>query len=156
RWKNSRAQRTAGYDRDAALPPFRVRGREAGMSRDAVEKRIGVFVGRYAPHLAATLKACRARLRDSFPRGVELIYDNYNALVFGFAPSARASEAVVSIAAYPRWVTLFFLDGARLPDPEALLQGDGKRVRSVRLQSAADFERAAIRQLLRQAAAQAP
>ena len=37
------------------------------------------------------------------------------------------------MAAYPKWVTLFFLNGADLPDPKGVLEGSGSRVRSVRL-----------------------
>jgi hypothetical protein len=70
-----------------------------------------------------------------FPKGYELVYDNYNALGFGYSPNLRASGVVVSVVAYPRWVTLFFLKGARLSDPNGLLQGRGSTVRSVRLTS---------------------
>src|ERR1039458_9537409 len=63
------------------------------------------------------------------PGAVQLVYDNYNALVIGFGPSERASEASFSIVLYPRWVTLFFLQGAGLPDPRRLLKGSGKVVR---------------------------
>ena len=67
--------------------------------------------------LVRVAKAAVARMRKYVPDAVELVYDNYNALVVGFGPTERASEAVLSIALYPRWVTLFFLQGARLSDP---------------------------------------
>jgi len=35
----------------------------------------------------------------------------------------------MSIALHPRRVNLFFLHGAKLPDPDGLLEGDGARVR---------------------------
>jgi hypothetical protein len=69
---------------------------------------------------------------------MELVYDNYNALAIGFGPSQRASEVVISIALYPRWVTLFFLHGARLADPKKILKGSGTRVRHIVLRAAAD------------------
>ena len=114
------------------------------------------FLARYDPKVAAVAKAALARLRKSIPGAVELVYDNYNALVVGFGPSERASEAVVSIALYPRWVTLFFLQGARLADPAGLLKGSGSRVRHVVLSDAAVLDRPAVRALLRQALAAAP
>ena len=95
--------------------------------------QVEAFLARYSPQVAAQLQEARARLRKSFPRGYELVYDNYNALVFAFSPSERASDAVVSVAGYPKWVTLFFLHGATLPDPSGVLQGSGSQVRSVRL-----------------------
>lgn len=71
-------------------------------------------------------------LRRRVPGATEMVYDNYNALGVGFGPSDRASEAVLSIVAYPRWVSLFFLqNGARLRDLRGLLRGNGSRVRHI-------------------------
>ena len=91
------------------------------------------FLDKYEPNIVAQVQAARKHLAKLFPRGYELVYDNYNALVFGISSSERASDAVVSVAAYPRWVTLFFLKGAALSDPAGLLQGEGSTVRSIRL-----------------------
>jgi hypothetical protein len=87
------------------------------------------------------------------PRGFELVYDNYNALVFGFSATDRTSDAVLSIAGYPNWVTLFFLKGASLADPKGLLEGSGGRVRSIRLASPDDLSRPDIRVLIADALA---
>lgn len=108
-------------------------------------------MGKYRSEIAAAVSACRAKLHALFPRGYELVYDNYNALVFGFAASERASEAVLSIAAYPRWITLFFLNGATLEDPSALLRGTGRQVRSIKLKSPRDIDTPQIRALIAQA-----
>lgn len=94
---------------------------------------IDSFLAKYDPAIAAQVRDVRAHLSRRFPRGFELVYDNYNALVFGFGPTERAGDALVSVAAYPKWVTLFFLKGAGLPDPAGVLEGTGSRVRSVRL-----------------------
>jgi hypothetical protein len=95
-------------------------------------------------------------MRKYVPGATELVYDNYNALVVGFGPSAHASEAVVSLALYPRWVTLFFLQGARLDDPARLLKGAGTRVRHIVLSEAAMLDRRPVRALILQALATAP
>jgi hypothetical protein len=79
-------------------------------------------------------------MRRRVPGGVEFIYDNYNALVFGFGPSEKPSEAVLSLAIMPRWVTLCFLKGAKLSDPKNLLKGSGNIVRSMHLTSPAHLE----------------
>jgi hypothetical protein len=115
------------------------------------EPQIRGFLAKYSPPIAKELRAARARLRKLFPRGHELVYDNYNALVFGFSPTERASDAVISVAGYPRWVTLFFLHGVGLDDPEGLLQGAGSRVRNVRLESSKQLADPAIRALIAQA-----
>lgn len=91
------------------------------------------FLARFNPEIVALVKASLARMRKRLPGAVEMVYDNYNALVIGFGPSDRASEAVFSLAIYPRWVNLFFLQGARLEDPKRLLQGKGNVVRHILL-----------------------
>jgi len=118
------------------------------MASSGTERRIARFVGKYSPEMVAPIKAARAAMRSFFPQGFELVYDNYNALVFGFAPTERASDAVASIAAYPRWITLFFLRGVDLPDPENLLEGDGSTVRSIRLESPGDLQLPSVKALL--------
>ncbi|HEU0174163.1 MAG TPA: DUF1801 domain-containing protein, partial [Blastocatellia bacterium] len=92
-----------------------------------------------------------AKMRDRLPGAIELVYDNYNALVIGFSPTERASDAIFSIALYPRWVTLFFLRGANIPDPQKLLKGGGKVVRHIVLETAADLDKPAVRALMKRA-----
>jgi hypothetical protein len=92
-------------------------------------------------------------MRALVPKGYELVYENYNALGIGYGPGEKASDAIVSIVAYPRWVTLFFLYGANLKDPNSLLDGAGSRVRSVRLRSANDLDRPEVKELISQALA---
>lgn len=114
------------------------------------------FIRKYSPEVAAEGRAALTRMRRLVPGAVELVYDNYNWLVVGFCPSERASEAVFSIVFTPRWITLCFLqDGPQLVDPHGLLRGSGKRVRSIRLASAKDLDRPAIRSLIGQALARA-
>jgi hypothetical protein len=113
-------------------------------------------IGKYTPEIGALARAAIARIRRLLPGAVELVYDNYNALVIGFGASERASEAVVSIALYPRWVNLFFLQGATLSDPLGLLQGSGKQVRRIGLHDAAVLETPAVRALVAQAVKRAP
>jgi hypothetical protein len=121
------------------------------MRDPAVESRIDTFLAKYTPEIEAQLRDTRARLRAAFPRGVEMVFDNYNALVFGIGPSAKTSESFISIAGYPKWVTLFFLRGVDLDDPEGLLEGDGSQVRGIRLKSAADLDSPAVAALIAQA-----
>ena len=126
----------------------------AHMSDDPdVESRIDTFLARYTPEIAAQLREARARLRAAFPRGVEMVYDNYNALVFGIGAGERRSDAFISVAGYPRWVTLFFLDGVALEDPAGILEGAGSQVRGVRLKSPEDMARPEVAALIAQAIA---
>jgi hypothetical protein len=118
-----------------------------------IERRIATFVDRFTPAIAAQLRDARQRLRARFPRGVEMVFDNYNALVFGIGPTDQSRDSFISIAGYPKWVTLFFLDGASLDDPDGLLEGDGKQVRGIRLKTAADLDSPAVAALIAQAIA---
>ena len=117
---------------------------------------IAGFLAKFTPQVAAQLRASRRKVRALVPRGYELVFDNYNALVFGFSPTPKNSEAVLSLAVYPSWVTLFFLWGRTLSDPHHLLEGSGKQVRSVRLASPAQLDSAPVRALIRQALGAAP
>jgi len=121
------------------------------MNAIAIESQIAVFLGRYTPAVEAQLREARTRLRAMFPRGFELVYDNYNALVFGISPTERTPDAFLSVAGYPKWVTLFFLHGAALHDPNGLLEGRGKQVQSVRLKDPADINSPEVEALIAQA-----
>ncbi len=66
-------------------------------------------------------------------------------------PSAR-SDAIFSIALYPRWVSLFFLmNGTKLRDPECYLKGSGKVVRHIVLENAALLDDPVVQDLMAQA-----
>jgi Domain of unknown function (DU1801) len=121
------------------------------MSSSLIESQIEGFIAKYSPGIAADLRVARENLRTLFPRGFELVFDNYNALVFGISPTERSSEAFISVAGYPRWLTLFFLRGAELEDPEGLLEGSGKQVRSIRINTPRDIGKPSVMALIAQA-----
>jgi hypothetical protein len=62
-------------------------------------------------------------------------------------------DLILSVAIYPRWVSLFFFNPQDLPDPDGLLRGSGTMVRHLVLGSPADLERPAVRTLIRRAVA---
>lgn len=118
------------------------------MKPKPADKQLDGFIARYTPAIAALARAAFAKLRRIVPRATILVYDNYNALVIGFGPSERASEAALSLALYPRWVSLFFLQAAGLPDPDRLLRGNGKQARHVVLANADMLDTPAIQALI--------
>ena len=97
------------------------------------QQQLDTFLDRYDPEISALARKALAHMRKRLPGAVVSVYDNYNALAIGFGPEAKASKMPLSIALYPRWVTLFFLQGAKLDDPEKLMAGSGSTVRSIRL-----------------------
>ena len=103
------------------------------MSASEVQRQLDTFIDRFSPEIAARTRIELQRMRELLPVATELVYDNYNALAIGFGPSEKASEAIFSLAVYPRWVTLCFLQGAKIADPAKLLCGTGSQVRHIRL-----------------------
>jgi hypothetical protein len=113
------------------------------------ESELAAFIAKFAPDMRERIRSCRSALAARFPDAVQLVYDNYNFLVIGFGPTARTSEAIFSLAAQARGVNLFFLQqGAQLADPNGRLQGTGKVVRFIRLDSAETLNDDDINQLI--------
>jgi len=115
------------------------------------EKQLASFVAKFAPDTAALIRAARKKMRQRLPQALELVYDNYNFFVIGYGPSEKATEAIFSIAAQAKGVSLCFLQGAGLPDPKGLLRGSGNLVRNIRLETAATLDRSDVQALIQAA-----
>jgi len=123
------------------------------MKAVAPASRLAQLIANYTPEVAQAFTVVRRKMRGFVPRGYELVYENYNALGIGYGGGQKASDVIVSIVAYPRWITLFFFDGVNLHDPTHILDGTGSRIRSIRLQSPTDLDRQEIRRLISEALA---
>jgi hypothetical protein len=117
--------------------------------------QLRAFLGKYSPEIAARAQAILKKMRARYPAALEMVYDNYNALVIGYSPTERPSEAIFSIVLFPQWVTLCFLQGKGLPDPKKMLQGDGNLVRHIRLPSADTLDDPDVMALMQAAATRA-
>src|SRR5881398_3465198 len=104
------------------------------------EAQLSSFIDKFTPEVAALTRALLDKAKARVPGAQILVYDNYNALAIGFGPSDKAGQAILSLAVMPRWVTLCFLWGVRLSDPDRLLKGSGSRVRHVRLMTSEAFD----------------
>jgi hypothetical protein len=122
-------------------------------------KQLASFIQKFTPEIATLATTVLAKMRTRYPTALELVYDNYNALAIGFGPTERASEAIFSIAVFPRWISLFFLQAQKaataLPDPDKRLQGSGNVVKHIRLASAETLDEPAVRTLMQEAAIRA-
>ena len=118
---------------------------------DGPEAQLEGFLAKYTPEIAGLAKAALVKMRKRLPGAVEMVYDNYNALVIGFCPGERPSEAIFSIALYPRWVNLYFLQGRGLRDPEKLLKGSGNTVRRIVLENTGTLDDPAVEALIDEA-----
>jgi len=121
-----------------------------------VQKQLEQLIGRFTPEIAAQTREVLDRLRSRMPGAVEMVYDNYAGLVIGFGATDRASEAVLSVIVRQRHLTLCFLHGASLKDPHHVLQGEGKRVRHVRLHDPEVLDEPVMASLISQSIAMSP
>ena len=114
--------------------------------------QLDIFLDKFTPEVAAQARTALRKMRARLPGAIELVYDNYNALAIGFASTDRASDAIFSIALFPRWISLFFLQsGTRLRDPEGLLAGSGNKARHIVLETPALLDTTAVQDLIAQA-----
>jgi hypothetical protein len=111
-------------------------------------KQLDGFMARFPPPMTKLTKAVLKTMRERLPGAVELVYDKANSLVIGFCPDDRASHVINSVAVYSNWINLYFFEGDSLPDPEGILQGSGTMVRFIRITSAADLDRPAVKALM--------
>jgi hypothetical protein len=119
------------------------------------EAELAGFIAKYTTEIGSLARSIRAEMRRRYPMANELVYDNYNALAIGFGPNETTSEAIFSIALYPRWVSLFFLQARGLSDPHRLLKGSGSIARHVVLPSAAALDQPQLEALMQDAVARA-
>jgi hypothetical protein len=119
------------------------------------EKQLRSFIVKFVPEHQVIIRAVRRKLRHRFPTAHELVYDNYNFFVIGYAATERPSDCIVSMTAAANGVGLCFIHGARLPDPSRLLRGAGNQTRFIRLPSPEVMEQPEVAALLSAAAAYA-
>ena len=124
-------------------------------SPETPRKQLAGFIAKFTPEIAARTNAILARMRAGYPTALELVYDNYNALAIGFGPTERPSEAIFSIAVFPKWVSLFFLQAKGLPDPGKMLCGSGNVAKHIVLGSVEMLDDPAVQALMREAATRA-
>jgi hypothetical protein len=124
-------------------------------SQTLAAKQSAEFIGKFDTKVAKLVRECRAALRKRLPTANEIVYDNYNFLVFGFSTTERPSDCMVSLAANAKGVGLSFYYGAMLPDPHKLLQGSGSQNRFIRLPTAAKLGDPLVGALIDAAIAQA-
>ena len=90
---------------------------------------------------------------DLYPDCNELIYDNYNALAFGWSLTDRLGHTFCSIAAgrSSNNVHFGFYWGSEIADPRKLLIGEGNQYRYMLVKSTDDFPKTYMKKLLKEA-----
>jgi hypothetical protein len=90
---------------------------------------------------------------DLYPNCNELIYDNYNALAFGWSPTDRLSHTFCSIAVgrTSHNVHFGFYWGSEISDPDKILLGEGNQYRYILVENKTTFPKTYIKKLLKEA-----
>ena len=111
-------------------------------------KDSGIWINDYvnkAGEFAGVIRAVRALLKKTV-KGAEEYVNPWK------IPSFDSNGPLCCYMVGKDHVTLAFLRGAALPDPQNLLEGNGKGVRHVKLRSVADVKNPGVKKLVVEAA----
>jgi hypothetical protein len=120
------------------------------MPKETVDDLIK-FMLPYPDSVKAAALWLREFVWDLYPDTNELIYDNYNAVAFGWSPTDKAGDVFCSIAVCSDHVNFGFNRGVDFPDREKILLGDGSQYRFIRVRDRDDFPEQYIKELLEMA-----
>jgi hypothetical protein len=112
------------------------------------------FLGAYDRHISDLALALREVILEEAPDASESIYQVYTvAIWFGF--SGKMKDMFCYIATNAGHVNLGFPRGSTLPDPNRVLEGEGKAMRHIKLRSQHDVDRPLLRRYIQTAMEQA-
>jgi len=109
------------------------------------------LISKSSPEIRALTKKTRVLVLDILPRPNEKTYFGWGNTWYG--TSEKTGDAVFAITPLKAYVSLFFMRGSELSDPDELLQGTGKMLRHVKIHDAAGLKRTALRRLMKRAVA---
>jgi len=108
------------------------------------------FLEPFPEHVHETALWLRDFVWDLYPDCNELIYDNYNALAFGWGLTDRLEDVFCSIAVY-KSINFGFNRGHELTDPENMLLGNGNVYRYIKVPDKNTFPKKYMKKLLGEA-----
>ena len=112
------------------------------------------FLEAYDRHISELALALREVILEEAPDASESIYQVYTvAIWFGF--SGKMKDMFCYIATNAGHVNLGFPRGTSLPDPNRVLEGDGKTMRHIKFRSQRDVGRPFVRRYIQAAMEQA-
>ncbi len=122
------------------------------MSKDET-KDLAKFLAPFGDEIADFVWWLRAFVWDQYPKTNELIYDNYNALAFGWSPTDRVGHTFCSIAVgrTSKNIHFGFYWGSEIEDPKGLLIGNGNQYRYLLVKNTKDFPKAYMKKLVKEA-----
>lgn len=116
--------------------------------RRAAEAELSALIDKCAAAHRGVVEALRRSLRKRLPSAHEIVYEYRDFFVISYSPNDHGYEGVLGVRGSADGVTLWFNRGHELPDPEKLLKGSGKQVRSLDIESAATLARPAVARLI--------
>ena len=99
------------------------------------------------PEVQASAQALEAVIRDELPE-VVFEFDPGNSLL-AFGRSMKMRDLLFALIPHAGWVNLQLADGALLANPDGLIEGTGKRIRHVKVRSAAAAADPKVRSIVR-------
>ena len=100
------------------------------------EAELRSLIGKFDPEFQTLIRSVRTALRKRLSAANELVYDYDRFFVITYSPTDKPWHAIVSTAARPDGLRLYFMNGPRLPDPKKLMLGAAKQVRYLPIESA--------------------
>ncbi len=107
-------------------------------------------IGGADPEIRRISMALRELVSIACPDVVEVPWTRLRVVGYGIGPK-KSTEHFCYIAPFRSHVNFGFNRGAKLPDPDALLEGGGKGFRHVKIQSLGDVRKPALKRLLKSA-----
>ena len=105
-----------------------------GATRPLPEEGISLL-DRFSMGVRDTMLTLRHRVLSVVPRATEVVTDVGYTVAVRYGPSPRAAGQFVYITGFTAHANLGFVDGAGLPDPAGVLEGDGARMRHVKFRA---------------------
>jgi hypothetical protein len=111
------------------------------------------FLSVYPEEKQKTALWLRDFIWDRYPHCNELIYNNYNAVAFGWSPTDRVGHTFCSIAIgrTSHNVHFGFYWGNEIADPEKKLLGQGHQYRYILVDDVKTFPKTYIKKLMKEA-----
>ena len=122
------------------------------MSKDETKDLIK-FLSPFGDDIKELVLWLREFVWDLYPKTNELIYDNYNAVAFGWSPTDKVGHTFCSIAVgrTSKNVHFGFYWGSEISDPEKILLGQGNQYRYILVTDKNKFPKAYIKKLVKEA-----
>ena len=105
------------------------------------------IVSSVSPHARQLAEQTRSLIKTVYPGVVEVPWPKQRVIGYGVGPK-KMSEHFCYISVSKNHINLGFMYGAELPDPEGLLEGEGKLLRHVRITQSEQLSDPALRRLL--------